>query len=661
MMTTDSLLQNTRSHTFQSKPLASIDALRTEIDQLRAIGQKRKRWCRESCPVRKSMRLAAMMFENSQDGIAIIGRDNRIADVNLAYQSITGYSREDLLGSFPKLLSGDVQLQQVFYQMQRDLLESGRWQGETWKRHKDGRLVPVWMTLTDIIDKQGRMINRIAIFSDISQQQNTKVQLHRLAYADPLTGLPNRACFFQHVERVLSESLVLQRKPVILLINLDEFKQVNDTLGHRFGDLLLRQVAQRMKLCLRQSDMLAHLGGDEFTVLIDDDDEDLVGGHAMVADKLLNSLAKSFNLEGKEVYIRASLGIYKSDPEQDTAESLIQKVDIAMYRAKDEGKGCSRYYDSDLNTLMLRKAVLTAALHQAIEQDQFHLCYQVQVDARTATPVGMEALLRWSHPELGSVSPFEFIPVAEACGLILPIGEWVLSRACHQLAEWKRQGMVPLPVAVNVSAEQFYDECLVDRIIAILHQSGIPPTLLEIEVTETAAMSNPEKVVKQLEALNQVGIQIAIDDFGTGYSSLCYLKKLPVSTLKIDREFVKDILIDADNYAITKAVIDLSHTMNLRVVAEGVETEEIRELLIEMHCDVIQGFLYSRPVPATEVVAVIQQLSSHSNTHKGLLVDFGSEVNKKKVNRSDYLLSHRADRTVCADNAHSDSLGSALL
>lgn len=657
-MSTSTHLRNN----FQMKPLTSNVTLHAENAPPRATDQQLVHQGRELRPARISHRLAVMLFESSKDGIAIIGSDNRISEVNPAYLSITGYSREELLGSRLKMLSGDDQLQKVYKQMQHDLLVSGHWQGETWKRHKDGQLIPVWLTLTDVIDKQGQLINRIAVFSDISQQQNTKTLLHALAYCDPLTGLPNRASFYQHVERVLSESIVQQRKPVIFLIDLDDFKQVNDTLGHRLGDLLLRQVAQRMKLCLRQNDMLARLGGDEFAVLMVEDDLD--SGHTAVADKLLKSLVKSFNLEGKEVYILASIGIYKGDPQQDTAESLIQKADIAMYRAKDEGKGRSQYYDSCLIKIIQRKGMLVSALHQAIELDQLHLCYQVQVDASTAAPVGMEALLRWTHPELGNVSPVEFIPVAEACGLILPIGEWVLNRACHQLAEWVCQGIVPLPVAVNVSAEQFYDERLVDRIIAILHESGIPPTLLEIEVTETAAMSNPEKVVKQLEALNQVGIQIAIDDFGTGYSSLSYLKKLPVSKLKIDCEFVKNILIDADDYAITKAVIDLSHTMNLRVVAEGVETEEIREQLIDMNCDVIQGYLYSRPVPAADVVAVIQKLNSHSNTRKGVLIDFGSVVKKKKDSRSDDLLPampRRADRPVCAVYALSNSLDSASL
>ncbi|MEH6811226.1 MAG: bifunctional diguanylate cyclase/phosphodiesterase [Motiliproteus sp.] len=620
--------QNTRLHSLQVRPLTSTNATHPEISRLDAAGRRQRRHCRESCPALKNHRMAVTIFESSRDGIAIINSGNRIAEVNAAYQSITGYSCEELKGSRPKILSGNDQLQKVYKNMQHDLLVSGHWQGETWKRHKNGQLIPVWLSATDIIDEQGKVINRIEVFSDISQQQNTKTRLHALAYCDPLTGLPNRASFYQHVERVLSESILLQRKPVILLIDLDEFKQINDTLGHRYGDQLLKQAAQRMKLCLRKNDMLARLGGDEFTVLLDGDD--LADGQEIVAEKLLNSLLSSFHLEGKEVYIRASLGIYKADPEQDSAESLIQKADIAMYRAKEEGKGCYRHYDSCLNNSMQRKGLLTSALHQAIELDQFHLCYQIQVDANTAAPVGMEALLRWDHPQLGSVSPFEFIPVAEACGLILPIGEWVLRRACEQIAEWQRQGIAPLPVAVNVSPEQFYDENLVDKIVAILHQSWIPPSLLEIEVTETAAMSNTEKTVKQLDALKQLGIKIAIDDFGTGYSSLSYLKKLPISKLKIDREFIKDILVDADNYAITKAVIDLSHTMDLRVVAEGVETEQIRKRLVEMNCDVIQGFLYSRPVPAAEVVDVIQQLNSDTKTHRGTLVDLESKVKTQK-------------------------------
>jgi predicted signal transduction protein with EAL and GGDEF domain len=356
--------------------------------------------------------------------------------------------------------------------------------------------------------------------------------------------------------------------------------------------------------------MLSRFGGDEFTVLLDDSPHN--ENHELVAGKLLNALIKPFNLEGKNVYIRASIGIYQAKTDTDTTESLIQKADIAMYQAKSQGKGCYRYYDYSLNTQTQHKVMLTSALHQAIEQNQLHLNYQVQVNAASGNPVSMEALLRWTHPDWGEVPPSEFIPLAETCGLIIPIGEWVLQAVCSQVALWQTQGLQAIPVAINVSVDQFYDEHLAERIKSMIKESRLAPELIEIEITESAAMNNPEKTVAQLEALKAIGITIAIDDFGTGYSSLSYLKKLPVSKLKVDREFVKDIVTDADNRAITNAVISLAHTMNLKVVAEGVETEQVRSLLIDMGCDLVQGFLFSRPVPAEQIPSALRSLKARS-------------------------------------------------
>lgn len=558
---------------------------------------------------KKHLRLASALFERSKEGIVILDGNNQIQDVNASYENITGYSREGLIGKPLRLLSINSQACEMLEDMRHNLQQSDYWQGEAWKRHRDGRHIPVGMSLTLVREKHGEIISQIAVFNDVSVQRETKKQLHQMAYIDSLTGLPNRVCFYQHVERLLLEKQYIERHPVILMIDLDEFKQVNDTMGHSVGDMLLKQVASRMKGCLRSSDMLSRFGGDEFMVLIEQSDRD---NHERVAEKILSVLGSPFKLEGNDVYIHASVGIYKIEDGDEGIEGLIQKADIAMYQAKSQGKGCYRYFDSALCINDRRKAALTTALHRAIELNQLDLHYQVQVNSLSGNPVGMEALLRWSHPDFGRVSPDEFIPLAEACGLIQPIGDWVLQAVCRQIALWQAQGAPILPVAINVSVKQFYDGKLVERIKALISSVRLNPSLLELEITESAAMNSPEKTIAQLQSLRDIGVSIAIDDFGTGYSSLSYLKKLPVSKLKVDRSFVKDIQEDHDDRAITNAVISMAHTMNLKVVAEGVENEQVRSLLVGQGCDFIQGYLFSKPASADRVPSIIRTLTKQS-------------------------------------------------
>ncbi len=554
---------------------------------------------------RKHLRLALALFDLSKEGIVFLDENNLVQEVNPAYEEMTGYDRKDLIGRPLRLLSLGSQYAEMFKKMGSDIREHGHWQGEAWKRHRDGRHIPVRMSLTLAREQRDMDINLVAVFNDISLQHETKQQLHQMAYRDALTGLPNRACFYQHVERLLLDKSFLDITPSILMIDLDEFKEVNDSLGHGVGDLLLKQVALRMKSCLRSNDMISRFGGDEFMVLIEDSGRD---NHTLVADKLLSVLQRPFKLEGNDVHVRASMGIYKIEDGAENIETLVQKADIAMYQAKNQGKSCYRLYDRVESSFARRKAALISALHQAIGLNQLYLNYQVQVQAFSGKPIGLEALLRWTHPEFGNVPPDEFIPLAESSGLILPIGEWVIHAACRQLALWQAQGVPLLPVAVNVSADQFYDDGLVAIIIKLLADTRLSPSLLEIEITESAAMSNPEKTIAQLHTLRDAGVSIAIDDFGTGYSSLGYLKKLPVSKLKVDRSFVKDIVTDSDDLAITSAVIKLAHTMNLKVVAEGVEDEQVQRLLVEQGCDFIQGYLFSKPVAADKIPTTLRRL-----------------------------------------------------
>ncbi|MEH6628224.1 MAG: EAL domain-containing protein [Motiliproteus sp.] len=562
---------------------------------------------------RRHLRLASALFEHSKEGIVILNVNNQVVDVNASYEVITGYQWKDLVGRPLRLLSVDSQLCELLRNIDCDLQEQSYWEGETWKRHISGKHIPVRMSVTLVRERSGIISNKIVVFNDISAQRETKQQLHQMAYMDGLTSLPNRACFYRHLERLLQESEYLDLSPSIFMIDLDDFKQVNDSMGHRVGDILLRQAALRMKSCLRSNDMLARFGGDEFMVLIEQSDRD---NHAVVAEKILSVLHNPFKLEGSDVYIRASVGIYRIEDCTENIENLIQKADIAMYQAKNQGKGCYRYFDSYQCTHSKRKTELTSALHRAIELKQLHLNYQVQVNSFNAKPQGMEALLRWYHPEYGTIPPNEFIPLAEASGLIVPIGEWVIEAACRQQGLWQAQGAQLLPVAINVSAGQFYNGGLVQHIAKIIAEVRINPNLIEIEITESTSMDNPEQTISQLKKLQDIGISIAIDDFGTGYSSLGYLKKLPVSKLKVDRSFVKDIVQDHDDRAITNAVIKLAHTMNLQVVAEGVEDEEVRSLLVEQGCDLIQGYLFSKPVPADQIPTVLSTLNAQSKGAK---------------------------------------------
>jgi diguanylate cyclase (GGDEF)-like protein len=440
------------------------------------------------------------------------------------------------------------------------------------------------------------------------QRKLAEDQLRFIATHDSLTDLPNRSLFNERLRHALHQGTRYNRGIAVMFIDMDRFKVVNDSLGHGAGDRLLQDCAKRLTECLRESDTVARLGGDEFVVMVENftAPKDAIA----IAQKILTGLARPFFVDGQEFLMSASIGISTFPDDGKDAETLLKNADIAMYRAKDQGRNNYQFYSAQMNKHTFERLAMESSLRRALERDEFLLHYQPKLDLRTGAIAGVEALIRWKHPDWGMVSPAQFIPLAEESGLIVQIGEWVLKTACDQSRAWREQGIPPMRVAVNLSARQFTQKTLVSDVAKTIAQSGLTPDCLELEITESLVMHNPEGAAETLHKLKAMGITLSIDDFGTGYSSLAYLKRFPIDCVKVDRSFIKDIPAEADDMAITKGIIALGHSLRLKVVAEGVETKEQQDFLRSNDCDEMQGFLFSKPLPADEVTAL---LKSHSH------------------------------------------------
>jgi diguanylate cyclase (GGDEF)-like protein len=473
-------------------------------------------------------------------------------------------------------------------------------------------------------DKAGKVIRLYGAVQDITALRLAEEHIHRLAYYDSLTGLPNRVFFLQQLEKTLRLIHRHERRGALLFLDLDNFKRVNDTLGHNSGDMLLQAVAERLVTSVRASDVIvrrelaedrhnvARLGGDEFTVLLAEirSDQDA----ARVARRIIESLAKPFKLQGNDVVVTPSIGITVFPQDGEHSSDLLRNGDMAMYHAKRAGKNTYKFFDASLNATAMQRLKTETALRAAIDNDELRLHFQPQFDVLSGSMCGVEALLRWTHPELGEVPPEEFIPIAEETGLILPIGEWVIEQACRQLRQWRAENVPVARVAVNVSASQFNSGDLPELIAGILTRYGIEPGWLELELTETILMTQAEESVKMLQKLKDIGLQLAIDDFGTGYSSLSYLKRFPIDRLKIDRSFIANIENDRDNAAIAEAVIAMAETMSLHVTAEGVENDRQLSLLREQRCGEVQGYLLGRPTPPEQICHMLEALQTATET-----------------------------------------------
>ena len=466
-----------------------------------------------------------------------------------------------------------------------------------WSRSKDGDIYPEMVSIKQVLDDEGKISHYVGIFSDISEHKANEAHIQHLAHFDGLTGLPNRSLLADRVGQALSSVERKGEALALIFLDLDRFKNVNDSLGHRIGDELLIQVAQRLQSGLRDEDTVSRLGGDEFIVVLPGSGAD---GAARVAKKILKSLSLPYCIEQHELTITPSLGIAMYPADGDSYEALSMCADAAMYRAKQSGRQTFRFFTREMQEDSERTLQLENALRRALELKQLELHFQPQIALDSGRVVGVEALLRWHHPELGDVSPSDFIPVAEDSGLILPIGQWVVSTAVRQMKSWIDGGMAPLVMAVNLSAVQFRQARLPDRVAQILAEFELPPRCLELELTESVAMEDPLAAIAVMDALHQRGIRMAIDDFGTGYSSLSYLKRFKVSKLKIDQSFVRDIARDPEDEAIVEAIIGLSKTLGLQTIAEGVETAEQLAFLRAKGCHQVQGYYFARPMPAAD-------------------------------------------------------------
>jgi len=552
------------------------------------------------------LRIAATAFE-SQQAMTVTDTNKVILSVNKAFTEVTGYSAEEAIGQTPRLLQSGRHDASFYKAMWASIDATGSWLGEVWNRRKNGDVYPELLSVSAVKDDKGNASHYVGVFTDISARKAIEAKIENLAFYDPLTGLPNRRLLLDRLQQTLATSVRRGTQPALLFVDLDEFKNLNDTAGHSTGDALLEQVAKRLEACVREGDTVARLGGDEFVVLLQGLNpvaEEAAIRAAAVAEKILTSLAQPYQLGDLEHRSTASIGVTLVSTEaQQDLDHCLQQADLAMYQAKVAGKNTLRFFEPQMQAAMTARVSLQADLRLAVAKQQFALHYQAQVveDNRV---VGVEALVRWHHPVRGMVSPVDFIPLAEETGLIIPLGRWVLETACAQLALWAQvPQMADLTIAVNVSARQFLQTDWVDQVLAILKQTGANPHRLKLELTESVLASNIQDIIGKMALLKAQGIGFSLDDFGTGYSSLSYLKLLPMDQLKIDRSFVRDILVDANDAAIAQMVIALAKTLGLAVIAEGVETEAQRDALANLGCHAYQGYLYSKPLPLGEFEA----------------------------------------------------------
>jgi len=550
-----------------------------------------------------ALKLAASVFE-AQQGIVISDADNIIIRVNKAFTKITGYSSEEAIGKNPSFLKSGRHDTDFYRGMWRSIQNLGAWQGEIWNRCKNGEIYPEWLSITPV--KNDEVITHyIGTMTDISEYKTAEAQIHQLAFYDPLTGLPNRRLLLERLQHGIEMCVRDGKLMAVMMLDLDNFKPVNDSLGHLAGDELLQQVAGRLVDCLRNADMIARLGGDEFTVLLENISH--ADDAAYVAENIIAELSKPFYLvlEHKEVRIGVSIGISLYE-QGTTAQLLMDHADAALYKAKDNGRNCFAYFSEDLTIAARKRIELESRLRLLIEREELLVHYQAQVDIATDKIIGAEALIRWQKPIEGFTSPGQFIDFAEETGFIVTIGAWVLRETCRQGKEWLDAGLAPLVLAVNVSPHQFRHSDITSLVANVLEDTGFPAHCLELELTESGLMDNQDKTRLILDKLRQLGVHIAIDDFGTGYSSLAYLKHFPITTLKIDKSFIDDIPYKQDDMAIASTIIAMGHILGFKVLAEGVEIPEQLEFLQAKGCDNYQGYIKSKPVPANEFAQLLR-------------------------------------------------------
>ncbi len=546
---------------------------------------------------KEAQRIAAVVFE-SGEATVVTDADQKILQVNRQFTQITGYAAAEVIGKTPKMLQSGRHDDAFYASMWQSILGMGQWRGEVWDRRKNGEIYPKWLTVSAVKDQDGNTTHYIGSFQDVSERKKNEARIRELAFHDQLTGLANRALLFDRLTNMISMSARAEEYLAVILIDLDQFKMLNDTRGHDVGDRLLKTIASRLRASVRACDVVARLGGDEFVVGMTTSAAERNNARtqaAAVCEKIRRAITDPVELEGAPFCTTASIGVSLFQGGRITMDDALKQADLAMYRAKSAGRNAVRFFSPEMEAKITQRVRLETELREAIDREQFVLHYQLQFDTNDK-PIGAEALLRWRHPDRGLIPPSEFIPLAEEIGLISRIGRLALRSACAQLAAWAANPVTEfLTISVNVSAKEFHEEEFVDHVLVTLAESSANPARLEIELTEGAMAHDVESLVLKMRSLHERGVRFSLDDFGTGYSSLMLLKRLPISRIKIDQSFVRDILVDESNAALVKSILSLGRALDVNVIAEGVETPEQRDFLARSGCRNFQGFYFSRP------------------------------------------------------------------
>ncbi len=552
---------------------------------------------------RRNLYLAERVIENSLEGVMVTDAEGRIVSVNPAFTRLTGYRADEVLGRSPGVLSSGRQSPAFYKRMWDELKTEGRWQGEIWNRRKSGEIYPELLHITSIRDPKGQITHYAALFTDISRLKETEARIRDLAYYDPLTGLPNRRLLEDRLLVALSHAARTNNRLAVMFVDLDRFKRINDSLGHAVGDRVLIELARRIQACLREDDTVARMGGDEFVVVLgrlaQPDDA------AVTARRIVAALRCPIVIDERELVVTTSVGVSIYPDDSQDGSTLIKNADIAMYRAKEEGRNSFQLYQPAMNTRSLERLALETALHGALKRNELLLHFQPLVRADNGDLAAVEALLRWQHPDLGLIAPADFIPLAEETGLIVSIGEWVLRQACSHHRLWREAGRAPMRMMVNISVRQFRQEGFVDMVARMLAETDMPASMLTLELTESMLMDDVDSSLVRMQQLHALGVSLALDDFGTGYSSLAYLKGFPIDELKIDRLFVRGIDRSTRDAALVAAIVALGHSLGLRVVAEGVETQAHLDVVRQSGCDLAQGYHFSRPLAWADLVSAM--------------------------------------------------------
>jgi diguanylate cyclase (GGDEF)-like protein/PAS domain S-box-containing protein len=584
------------------------DALRKSQEELEKRVTERTLELSEEIAVRKAaqeqLKLAGVVFNAASEGIIVTDKNHQIKTVNPAFCRISGYQANEVIGRQLTCFLTETSSEEFQNTIWQKVMTSGHWNGEYRGDSKNKQTVALWLSISATRSTDGSILQTVMVFTDITQRKIIEDKIHHQAHYDSLTDLPNRLLFNDRLEQAVLKANRNRKKMALLFLDLDRFKDINDALGHSAGDNLLIQAGKRIRSCVRESDTVARLGGDEFMIIIGELNE--INNAVSLAEKLIVTLSEPFPLNGSDAFISSSIGITIYPDDAENAEQLFSNADMAMYKAKEEGRNTFQFFTKDMTNAAIERMRLEEELRLALKNEEFLLYYQPIVDLTSGKVVSVEALVRWNHPQRGIVSPVEFIGIAEKTGLIVDIGEWVVSTACHQLSLWQSSVFPDIKVSVNLSGRECENDQYVSKLTEILHRLGLAPQKLMLEITENIMMS--EKTFAKLNALIDIGVRISVDDFGTGYSSLGYLQKFQLEAIKIDRSFIQNVLNNPKDCTFVEAIISMAHQLGLKVIVEGVETPEQERFLQSRHCAMGQGYLYSPPVPPDVVEKLFSNL-----------------------------------------------------